>query len=677
MMMKQLGSLPVSIGIVLSVMCAAVQAQPLPSAAKLPAVLEPYAGYDVVFGPSGPRVLGPDAAEMVEAMITKPTKDLGSDGCKVGDIQLQVHAITVMVQCGDRTLRVELRSRLSQPQDARPLAVGQIATTALFAVQIDALWRAECDPACTTAKQLAQLELLARIKAKEATIPWMRVRPPPGTAQSGVLAALIDAQAVLAIGDREAARRHLATARAALPDASWSPIQCFDYALLATEGGDAANASWATKCVQDTVGRAVGVANGDMSGPDSGQLQGIAAALPALLGDPAATLGHASTCSKSANCDILPSIRALAATRSFAFAAKVLDEGPLAKVATHSTDLLKLRFGMASALGDAAGEMATAIKIQEFRPDAPEGVDLLAAGLARAGRWREAIEKLHDLSKKHPERDIVLGRIAGMINFLTHAAGLDMARKADLDAIEERMRLAARDPADIVARFIVATRAYYAGKLDEAVPLLAELNKSNNRDPRLPLYLAMAHFWLGHQQQAQLIIQRAVEIGPSDPDVFYCRSQIVRSVNLPLAIRDLERYEGMTKQPWSIGPAQKSARVEAELQFMRKGELPPDWDRPGPQRVAFLPQAQTGTVVAEDVRSGRNWLPGAATPSDAATVATSTASAVVAATGATAATAANGAAPSQPEDPAPWWPLAALTAVAAALLARVWGRDKA
>ncbi|MBM4344876.1 MAG: hypothetical protein FJ100_16030 [Deltaproteobacteria bacterium] len=436
------------------------------------------------------------------------------------------------------------------------------------------------------------------------------------------------------------------------------------------------DAAWGRSCAERL--RTARLAPGDPLALDPATAAGLQPALQALAGEVTAAAEGAQACAARPECDSLPAIRALAAVRAFALAAQALDRGPLAKPETATHDLLKLRFGMASALGDAQGEIDAAKRIQAARPDAPEGVDLLAAGYARAGQWRQAIVLLHDLSKGHPERDIVLGRIAGMINFLTDAAGASPERKADLDAIEARMKAAAADPNDIVARFIVATRAYYAGRLQEALPQLEALNQSANRDPRLPLYLAMAHFWLGHQQDAMRIIQRAVAIGPSDPDVFYCRSQIVRRVNLPLAIADLERYETMTHQPWAIGPAQKAARVQAELAFMRRGVIPPDWDKPGPDRVAFLPESQTGTAVDDDVRLGRNWLPGAATPSEGpAGGATPTADAPGQAS-------AVAQAPYQPpqgppprqDDPAPWWPVAALTAVVAAVAARFWGRKQ-
>lgn len=608
---------------------------------KPPALLEPYAGFDVIFEPTAQRVLGPDAAPAVERMLVKPAKMLGSSQCEIGDISLGGGQIQIALACADGKFSVRLAAK------DRPGGDG----TAAFAIAWPVEWAAACPEPCATQHAAVKAELTARVLRGETAIPWQRARPVPGVAGGGVLAALQAAHHALAVGDRSGAVAGLASARAAQPPADWAAVQCLDFAVLALELG--ADATWAVACATLP------------AGPNSGCDRPLALA---LAGEVTAAAEQASKRGAEPACDVLPVVRALVARHAYAKAAKLLDRGPLAQAAVP-LDLLKLRFGLASAMADAAGELATAQRIAEQMPDSPQAVDLMAAGLARSGQYRKAIEILHDLSKKHPERDIVLGRIAGLLNFLTDAAGADPARKADLDAVEARMRAAAADEGDLVAQFVVATRAYYGGRLQEALPQLEALNQRGSRDPRLPLYLAMAHFWLGHQEPAQKIIQHAVEIGPSDPDVFYCRSQIVRSVNLPLAIADLERYEAMTTQPWSIGPALKAQRVAAELKFMRQGLLPPDWDRPGPLRAAFLPDSQTGTQVGPDVRSGAHWLPGAPTPADAAAPATATQAPAEPAT----ITAAPPPAPSHPShsgEESPWWPLATAVAAIAALAAR-------
>lgn len=638
------------------------------AADKPPALLEPYGGFDVVFGPSGPRVLAPDAAAAVEAMLTAGGRDFAGDaaGCALGDVRLEPTRLLVEVVCADGKVAIALDAR----QPGHDLGV---AGSVWFLARSPQAWAQPCDAPCTARRQAVMTQLLARVAAREGTIPWQRVRPPPGSRADGFLTALMDAHLALSTRDDPGTTAALSKARALRPVADLSASELFDLAILAKGAGDADTLRWALEALQKALAVRAQPTQAGFAGPDAADLRAISAAYAALAGDPTATAQKAQACASPPGCDMLPAVRALAAARAFAQAARVLDDGPL-KAKTPRQDLLKLRFGLASAQNDAQGEQDAARRMIELHPDSPEGYDVLAAGLARAGQYRKAIETLHEQTQKHPERDIVLGRIAGLINFLTDEAGRDPAKKADLEAVEARMRAAAADPKDIVARFIVATRAYYAGRLEEALPQLQALAQTDNRDPRIPLYTAMAHFWLGHQQEAQKLIQHAVEIGPSDPDVFYCRSQIARSVNLPLAIADLERYEAMTTQPWSIGPKQKADRVKAELTFMRRGELPPDWDKPGPERVPFQPAQQQGRKVSEDVRLGRFWLPGAVTPTDAPSGATPTDMG-------RSLSAAPGQDPAHRDgrdgdgqDTMPWWPLTLVVSLLVAVGVRLWSQ---
>ncbi len=641
------------------------------AAEKPPALLEPYGGFDVVFGPTGPRVLAPEASTAVQAMLTAGGREFAGAalGCGLGDLRLEATRVLAEVVCGPQKEVVELAARSAASTEPGTL---------LFALHWPQAWATPCDATCTAQRDAVRQQLTGRVEKGEAAIPWQQVRPPPGSPAGAFLGALLDAHRALATRDDRALTAALETARKARPAAELTPEELFDFAVLARGAVADDSLKWALAALtQALAARAMPIEAG-FKGPDAADLRAIAAAVPALSGDPTATVQKAENCANPPGCDVLPSVRALAAARAFGQAARLLDQGPL-KAAKPRDDLLKLRFGLASASNDADAEQKVAQRMIELHPDSPEGYDVLAAGLARSGQFRKAIEVLHDLSKKHPERDIVLGRIAGLINFLTDEAGRDPVKKADLQAIEARMRAAATESNDVVARFIVATRAYYAGRLEEALPQLEALVTSGNRDPRIPLYTAMAHFWLGHQEQAQKLIQHAVDIGPSDPDVFYCRSQIVRSVNLPLAIADLVRYEAMTTQPWSVGPKQKAARVEAELAFMRRGELPPDWDRPGPERAPFQPDQQKGRPVSAEVREGKIWLPGAATPTDGPTAAT--AAEAVPAQAATATGDRGQGSPiqgprSQDGDGFPWWPLTLLLSLVAAVAVRWWGRPK-
>ncbi|MSP92075.1 MAG: hypothetical protein EXR79_09795 [Myxococcales bacterium] len=613
-----------------------------------PTLLEPYAGYDVVFGPAADRVLGPEAAPFIEKMLTGPGANL-APGCALGDLTVEPARITGQVTCAGAMWSIAVRARTAT--DAG------LTATAQFVLEV-ASPPVTCDAACLAQRGAVQAELARRVRAREATIPWQHVRSAPGSAAGRFTLALETAQRACATADHAAARRALTTAVEAVPIDAMNSRDLFDFALLAGEASAAAESSTAVTALQTRVTR--GQVAKD-PGPEAIRAAGeLARAIQALAGEVTAAADAAVRCAAAPRpCDVIAVVRALAATHQFQAAARVLDAGPLRPGVVPPGDLLKLRFGLASALRDADAELALGRRWVTAWPDDPRGPDLVAAGLGRAGRYREAIETLHDLVRAHPERDIVLGRIAGLLAFLTFAAGQDAGAKADLDAIEARMQLAAASPTDLVARFVVATRAYYAGRLAEALPQLEALQGTGNRDPRLPLYLAMTHHWLGHSAVAVEHIERAVAIGPSDPDVFYCRSQIVRGWNLPLAIADLRRYEAMTSQPWSIGPKIKTDRVAAELACLERGELPPDWDKPGPDRVPFDPANQRGKPVSADVRAGTAPMPGAPTP----TVALPPPPTPVG-------TAPDGQPRPRPDTPAPWLPWVLIASVAAALAVR-------
>lgn len=599
----------------IAVVCSILHLNPAhaadPPAERPPALLEPFAGYDVIFAPRGEPALGADAAAPVEVMLEGKGPALPS-GCYSGDIKLEQTQVTWRIDCGGLHFKFLLHHR-----DAPNLPV-KSTRTVRFAI-LPLVEPVQCEGDCP--RQATELTTIVRLRvlAGEAKVPWQQVRDKPGSSADAWQTALNDAHRAVATADPAVARKSLKAAVAARPIAQLRVTEAFDLLLLAHEAAAGLDSELVVQ-----VGAASDVA-------DSSYHYALTAFLPEGVTDATEyvqdCLGEKHRCApdRVRPRDWLPLVRALAATRQFSMAAKLLDAIPLARsVKQPPQEWLKLRFGLASALNDAVAEQAVARRCIAAWPDEPAGPDLLSAALIRGKQYRLAIETLHDLSLAHPERDIVLGKLAGMLNFLRGAAADDPKLQEDVKAIEARMSAAAKaNPNDIVARFLDATRKYYGGHLIEALPELEALHKTDNRDPRIPLYLAMTHFWLGHQKIAESLIQDAVKIGPSDPDVFYCRSQIVRRWNLPQAVADMQRYVAMTSQPWSINAEKKDERVRAELDYMQRGVLPPDWDKPGPERAVFDPKNQPGTPVSAAVKNGtatyETMLAESATPSQANT----------------------------------------------------------
>ncbi len=93
-------------------------------------------------------------------------------------------------------------------------------------------------------------------------------------------------------------------------------------------------------------------------------------------------------------------------------------------------------------------------------------------------------------------------------------------------------------------------------------------------EPRVYVYLAVSHYRLGHQLQAEQLIERAIPLAVNDPDVYYCRAEIRHRKDPAAAAKDIERYLAMIDQLAGQGvPVIKSKheRVQRMLANLRRG----------------------------------------------------------------------------------------------------------
>ena len=115
-----------------------------------------------------------------------------------------------------------------------------------------------------------------------------------------------------------------------------------------------------------------------------------------------------------------------------------------------------------------------------------------------------------------------------------------------------------------------------------AIRYLERARPDYDFEARLFIYLAVSHFRLGEQQEAQTLIQRAVQVGPDDPDAFYCRAEIYQRVDVRAAIADLERYMSMVAALGRVGVAvsdrktERVRRMHAHLLAITRGEASPE-----------------------------------------------------------------------------------------------------
>jgi tetratricopeptide (TPR) repeat protein len=425
---------------------------------------------------------------------------------------------------------------------------------------------------------------LERMLGRQLLMAGIRIEQPvhddPETANWA--ARLQAADTRLAVAQPDEARREVQAAAAALwpPKPGTNPALAADVALLLAKVGDGASAArWAGWLAQAL--------------PQDATLTlepaawSRAAAVLALQPDTRAagskSLDRCFARHGSA-CDPIPLADALELAGDPGAAATLLDRHLASPHATPA--LYRARIGLASRRGDAVAESRVAEAAVARFPGDLGLQDALGTARFRAGRHEDAIAVFEALHRRDPRRPDVLGKLAGVLGDLGRVE--DEAAKAGRPSpgAFHRVRAgfqqrAARDPGDTVALFVAAVSVFYDGRFDEALRLLAAVEQKVPNEGRVHIYTGMAHLWLGREEQAARAIQRAMEVNPHDPDVYYCQSQVLRLHDLPAAAKALERYVALAASPGALQFPHKTARVRQELAMLRAGQLPPLWDKPG------------------------------------------------------------------------------------------------
>lgn len=150
-----------------------------------------------------------------------------------------------------------------------------------------------------------------------------------------------------------------------------------------------------------------------------------------------------------------------------------------------------------------------------------------------------------------------------------------VAQRLDRDGVDRMLKRVNANPDDLVASFLAGLGLYYLKEYERVVPLLEPVVRAVPDESRARLYLAMAHYFLGHQETAERMFDEMEPYAYQDPDIYYCRSLIYRKRDLPRAIREMERFlevfvgEGRL----SFGP-EKVEKARSDLERMRRGEIP-------------------------------------------------------------------------------------------------------
>ncbi len=163
--------------------------------------------------------------------------------------------------------------------------------------------------------------------------------------------------------------------------------------------------------------------------------------------------------------------------------------------------------------------------------------DARVSYLRAARRFEEAAEILLRLAHENPTSP---GRLRLLNGAVMQIGSVDeAAQQRFLDRLRADLK---KNPDDLVARFQLGTTLHYTNHFEESNALLAPLESKLYREHRLHIYLAMNDFNLGHRDEALARLNKAMKLPGDDPDLYYCRAELLRDTNRAQALADLKRY---------------------------------------------------------------------------------------------------------------------------------------
>jgi hypothetical protein len=258
----------------------------------------------------------------------------------------------------------------------------------------------------------------------------------------------------------------------------------------------------------------------------------------------------------------------------------------------------------------------------------PEQSEVFLTGVRqyRAARYQQAFETFRGLARTVPQNG-VLGMVVASLASTSPTADVVDRFTAEADAHLD----------DTLAQFVAGVASHYCGHLfgrtreekasyyARAIKYLSRTRPKFDFEPRVFVYLAVSHFRLGHQAEAEQLIESAVPLAKNDPDVYYCRGEIFQRTNLARSIADIRKYLDMSTALEKQGVAPNSAklaRVEtmlAHLEAVEHGAAQPDdlFDplyrpsvapAPPPNRFFTSPATFGGAALLAGAVTGCAWL---------------------------------------------------------------------
>lgn len=230
---------------------------------------------------------------------------------------------------------------------------------------------------------------------------------------------------------------------------------------------------------------------------------------------------------------------------------------------------------------DAEAEATASAALQRF----PGDVDVLDAAASMSRRLKDferAIARYEQLGAIEPPRPRVLGHLS---NAIMHSK---VDREEALARYEALLKANANDD---VARFMVGVLLHYGDEYERSNEVFTPLIGRRDSEDRLWVYMAMNDFNLGKRQQALDTLNRIAKKPHPDPDVYYCRAEIMRDVDRAGAAQDLRLYLAGSggKDPAHAAKEARVARMIAALEQCQQTNpavCEGEWEHPRKERVA-------------------------------------------------------------------------------------------
>jgi tetratricopeptide (TPR) repeat protein len=187
-----------------------------------------------------------------------------------------------------------------------------------------------------------------------------------------------------------------------------------------------------------------------------------------------------------------------------------------------------------------------------------------ATALRGLKRYDEARELIEPIVRANPQT-------SGALAMLTNLYNLTMTKE---DVFRDLRKRYLANPKDLISHYLAGVMGHYLGRHKDCVEILETLVDKMPSEPRVSMYAAVSAYFIGQKAKAERLIAKSHAIaGAMDPDVFYCRSIIVREKDIKMAIRDLERFLTVARFGWHSDG--KIERVQGELAQLKKGIIPP------------------------------------------------------------------------------------------------------